>query len=77
MAQAVTAKVKLPYREELQDTVETYSEALQFCIDTAWENDITVRSDLHDECYYDVREQFDVPAQLTCNILHHEIETYK
>jgi putative transposase len=77
MAQAVTAKVKLPYREELQDTVETYSEALQFCIDTAWENDITVRSDLHDECYYDVREQFDVPAQLTSNIPHHAIETVK
>lgn len=77
MEQAVTAKVKLPYREELQDTVETYSEALQFCIDTAWEQDITVRSDLHDECYYEVRERFDVPAQLTCNILQHAIEAVK
>jgi len=77
MKQAVTAKVKLPHREELQDTVETYSEALQFCIDRAWGENIQVRSNLHDECYYKVREQFDMPAQLTCNILQHAIEAVK
>jgi len=77
MKQAVTAKVKLPHREELQKTVETYSQALQFCIDKAWEEDITVRSNLHDECYYEVREKFDMPAQLTCNILQHAIEAVK
>lgn len=77
MEQAVTAKVKLSYREKLQDTIENYSEALQFCIDTAWEENINYRSNLHDECYYEVREKFDMPAQLTCNILQHAIETVK
>ena len=77
MEQAVTAKVKLPNREKLQDTVETYSEALQFCIDTAWKQNITYRSNLHDECYYKVREEYDMPAQLTCNILQHAIEAVK
>ena len=77
MEQAVTAKVKLPYREELQNTIETYSEALQFCIDVAWEQNIKYRSNLHDECYYEVRERFDMPAQLTCNILQHAIEAVK
>lgn len=77
MEQAVTAKVKLSNRDELQQTIETYSEALQFCIDTAWEEDIKYRSNIHDECYYEVREEYDMPAQLTCNILQHAIETVK
>lgn len=77
MEQAVTTKVKLPHRKELQDTVETYSKALQFCIDTAWEENIQYRSNLHEKCYYEVREKFDLPAQLTCNILQHTIETVK
>jgi putative transposase len=77
MEQAVTAKVKLSQREELQETIEAYSEALQFCIDTAWKQNIQYRSDLHDECYYKVREEYDMPAQLTCNILQHAIETVK
>jgi len=77
MEQAVTAKVKLSNRDELQQTIETYSEALQFCIDTAWQEDIQYRSNLHDECYYEVRDRYDVPAQLTCNILQHAIEAVK
>lgn len=77
MEQAVTAKIKLSNRDELQRTIEAYSEALQFCIDTAWEQNIKYRSNLHDECYYEIREQFDMPAQLTCNILQHAIETVK
>jgi IS605 OrfB family transposase len=77
MEQPVTAKVKLPHRQELQDTIEVYADALQFCIDTAWEHDIIVRKELHDKCYYPVREQYDVPAQLTCNILQHAIEAVK
>lgn len=77
MKQVVTAKVKLSNRDELQQTIEAYSEALQFYIDTTWENSIEYRSNLHDECYYEVREQFDMPAQLTCNIHQHAIETVK
>lgn len=42
--------------------MQRYSRALQFCIDTAWENRITVRKQLHDECYYEIRERFDLPA---------------
>lgn len=77
MKQPVTVKTKLPYRIELQETVEAYSKALQFCIDRAWEKEIFVRSKLHEECYYDIRERFDMPAQLTCNILQHAIELMK
>lgn len=77
MEQAVTAKVKLSNRTELQQTIEKYSEALQFCTDIAWKENITYRSNLHDECYYEIRERYDMPAQLTCNILQHAIEAVK
>ena len=77
MKQAVTAKVKLLFEDKLQETIDVYSEALHFCIDVAWKKNIEFRANLHDECYYKVRERFDMPAQLTCNILQHAIESVK
>jgi IS605 OrfB family transposase len=75
MEQAVTAKVKLSNRDELQQTIEKYSEALQLCTDTAWEKNIQYRSNLHDEVYYQIREEYDMPAQLTCNIISDAVQT--
>lgn len=77
MKQQVTATVKLPDHDAFQPTLETYSRAVQHCIDTAWRLDITSRSELHDACYYEVRDQYDLSAQLTCNVLQHAIETVK
>lgn len=77
MESVVTVKVGLPSDKTLLDTMEVYSRAVQFCIDMAWEKHIKNRVELHHECYYPIREKFDLHSQLACNAIKQAVEMIK
>lgn len=79
MKQAVTAKVKLADQSDiLQETMKTFSRAVQFCIDTGWGNDdIQSKRDLHDACYHKIRDKYGLQAQLAVNAVSQAHEMMK
>ncbi|MFP3952296.1 MAG: RNA-guided endonuclease InsQ/TnpB family protein [Candidatus Bathyarchaeia archaeon] len=77
MYSVVTAKVKLPSRKILHQTMEVYSRAVQHCVDTAWSKHIKNRVELHKECYYFLRDLFKLHSQLACNAIKQAVEMVK
>jgi len=77
MEQATTAKVKIADSSDiLSDSIETYGEAVQYCITKGW-NEASSRRDLHDMTYYDVRERFGLYADLTTHVISQAWEMMK
>jgi len=58
-----TAKIKIETSNEVKETIEIYSKALQFCIDKAWEMRIRNNIKLHPFVYLDLRKM-GLPSQL-------------
>ncbi|MFX0088302.1 MAG: RNA-guided endonuclease InsQ/TnpB family protein [Candidatus Hodarchaeota archaeon] len=78
MKVVVTAKVKLADSSAFLDqTMRVYAQAVQFCIDTAWENGIKHNVRLHHQCYYELRKRFNLHAQLACNAIKQAVEMIK
>ena len=78
MKVVVTAKVKLADGSQvLDETMRVYIEAVQFCIDTAWQHHIRHKIPLYAHCYYALRERFGLHAQLCCNVLSQSLEMVK
>ncbi|MFX1362367.1 MAG: RNA-guided endonuclease InsQ/TnpB family protein [Promethearchaeota archaeon] len=74
----MTAKVKLAdFSAILDQTMEVYARAVQFCIDVAWRHRIEYRVTLHHRCYYEVRGRFGLHSQLACNAIKQAIEMVK
>ena len=64
MRSVVTAKIKIPTTPEIVNTLSAYTNALQFCVDTAWEHKIRNNIKLHYLIYKDIRLRFKLPSQL-------------
>ncbi len=47
-------------RALLQETVNQYTKAWNYCVDVAWGEEITNKRDLHDLTYYYIRKKFKV-----------------
>ncbi|MFX1487362.1 MAG: RNA-guided endonuclease InsQ/TnpB family protein, partial [Promethearchaeota archaeon] len=78
MKVVATAKVKLAdFSEILDQTMRVYANAVQFCVDTAWKHRIQNRVKLHHQCYYELRELFNLHAQLACNAIKQAVEMIK
>ncbi len=78
MKVVATAKVKLAEGSPvLDDTMRVYAKAVQFCVDTAWRHKITSKAQLQRRCYYDVKERFELQAQLVINAITQAIEMVK
>ncbi|MFX0097906.1 MAG: RNA-guided endonuclease InsQ/TnpB family protein [Candidatus Hodarchaeota archaeon] len=74
----MTAKVKLAdFSDILDRTMRVYAKAVQFCVDTAWKSGIQNRVRLHHLCYYELRERFNLHAQLACNAIKQAVEMIK
>lgn len=77
MQSVVTAKVRLPYDGRLIRTMETYSKAVQFCVDFAWEMGLDGRIELHNEVYYRLKRIYGLQAQLCANAIKQATEIIK
>ncbi len=78
MKVVVTAKVKLTdCSDVLDDTIGIYAQAVQFCVDTAWQHKIRYKAPLHRLCYYDVKARFGLQAQLVINAITQAVEMVK
>ncbi len=78
MKVVVTAKVKLAdVFEVLNDTMRVYAQAVQWCIDTAWQHNITSKASLQRCCYAEVKERFGLQAQLVINAITQAVEMVK
>jgi len=75
MEQAVTAKVKLAEScEELDRTIESFSRAVQHCIDTAWNNNLHSKKEIRESCYYEIREEYSLHSQLAVTAIDQTYE---
>lgn len=78
MKQAVTAKVKIADSSEvLEKTMETFTEAVQECIDWGWEFEVESKRELHDLCYRKIKDGFKLQSQLVCNAITQAYEMIK
>ena len=78
MKVVATAKVKLAdFSEVLNDTMRVYAQAVQFCIDIAWQHQISSKAALQRYCYYEVKARFGLQAQLVINALTQAVEIVK
>lgn len=78
MKQAVTAKVKIADTSKiLEDTMQVFSKAVQFCIEYGWELNVESKRELHDVCYYKIKEKYGLQAQLACNVISQAFEMLK
>lgn len=78
MKQTITAKIKVTEESEpLSRTMKNYRKAIQYCIDKAWENKLYTHNDIREECYYDIREEHNLQAQLAINATKHASEMIK
>jgi len=78
MEQVVTAKVKVtPDSTALERTMDKYKEAVQYSVDMAWEKGLKSHNSIRGECYYDIREEYDLQAQLAINATKHASEMVK
>jgi len=78
MRQAVTIKVKIAESSKVLDkTMNKFSKAVQYCIDWGWELKVTSKRELHDKCYYKVKDKFRLQSQLCCNAISQAFEMIK
>lgn len=77
----LTAKVKLqPTPEQHQALLETLERANAACnviSDVAWEEKKFSQYGLHKVVYYDIREQFDLSAQVTVRCISKVVQAYR
>lgn len=77
----LTAKVKLqPVPEQHQallDTLERANAACNAISDVSWENETFSQAGIHKLCYYDIREQFDLSAQVTVRCISKVVQAYR
>ena len=75
------AQVKLqPHRLQLsalRQTLEKANAAANFVSETAWTNQSFKQYDLHHACYYAVREQFQLTAQVAVRLIAKVADAYK
>ncbi|MFX1521097.1 MAG: RNA-guided endonuclease InsQ/TnpB family protein [Promethearchaeota archaeon] len=57
--------------------MRVYAQAVQFCVDTAWQQKITHKTPLHAACYSALRERFGLHSQLCCNAHSQALEMVK
>lgn len=78
MKQVVTAKVKvIESSGALDRTMNNYRKAVQYSVDKAWNKGLKFHNSIREECYYDVREKYDLQAQLAINATKHASEMVK
>ncbi len=78
MKVVATAKVKLAeVPPVLDDTMRVYAQAVQFCVDTAWRHKVRSKAQLQRCCYYEVKERFELQAQLVINAITQACEMVK
>ena len=77
----LTAKIKLnPTKEQrvlLHETLQAANNACNYISDLAWSEKTFNRIDLHKICYYDVREKFNLSAQVAVRAIGKVIDSYK
>jgi IS605 OrfB family transposase len=54
--------------------MRVFAQAVQFCIDTAWQYRITHKIQLQKQCYYQVKARYGLQAQLVINAIAQTIE---
>jgi putative transposase len=78
MKVVATSKIKLAeVPPVLDNTMRVYAQAVQLCIDTAWQHKIKSKTKLQQRCYYEVKERFGLQAQLVINAITQAIEMVK
>lgn len=77
----LTLKLKLhtndDQKQKLLATMEAFNAACNYVSDVAWEEDTKGQIALHKLCYYDVREQFALTAQLAVRAIGKVADSYK
>lgn len=77
----LTAKLKLlptsEQRKVLLETLERANEACNYMSKLAWDSKTFRQYDLHRLCYYDVRDRFNLSAQMTIRIEAKVADSYK
>lgn len=77
----VIAQVKLDTTPEQADalkrTLEAANAAANYISDHAWDTKTFQQYDLHHACYYEVRERFNLSAQVTVRIIAKVADAYK
>jgi len=77
----LTVKVKLIPTEEqkrsLIKTMERFNEACNFVSDIAWKEHYFGQINLHKLCYFKIREQFGLSAQLAVRAIGKVVESYR
>ncbi len=77
----LTAKIKLlPTSEQadvLKHTLETANAACNYISERAWQEQTFRQFNLHHLVYYDVREQFDLSAQMTVRCISKVADAYR
>ena len=72
-----TIKIKLPYRKELIETMQQYSQSANKVIDFGWNIHTDDKRELHDLTYYKIRKETQLPAQLVCSSRDKAVEVLK
>jgi predicted transposase len=82
MKQVITAKLKLDLSQEqkmlLREVSLAYRDALNYISQVAFDNNRTSSANkLQKLAYYDIRDQFRLPAQMACNVCRQVGATYR
>ena len=77
----LTAKIKLnPTQEQadmLHETLNRVNAACNVLSSVVWEEQRFKKYDLHERCYYAIREQFELPSQCAVRAISKTIDAYK
>jgi len=82
MKQVITAKLKLDLSQEqkmlLRETSLAYRDALNYVSQVAFENNRTSSANkLQKLAYYDIRDEYNLPSQMACNVCRQVGATYR
>jgi len=82
MKQVITAKLKLKLTSEQKQSVRqttlAYRDAMNYASQVAFVNNkLSSAAKLQKLVYYDIREKFNLPAQMSCNVPRQVAATYK
>ncbi len=82
MKQVITAKLKLKLTSEQKQSVRqttlAYRDAMNYASQVAFVNNkLSSAAKLQKLVYYDIREKFNLPAQMSCNVSRQVAVTYK
>lgn len=78
MKQAITVKTRITDNPKiLENTMEKYSQAIQYCMDIAWDKGIHTHNDIQKTCYYEIRKKYGLQSQLAINATKQASEIMK